>query len=110
MADLTPEKVVEAIQGSRGILAAAARRLGCSRMTIYRYREKYPEVNAALEEERETLLDDAEDTLYDNAIKKGDTTSLIFLLKTIGKKRGYVERQEVTGADGSALTLRWSDE
>ncbi len=100
MADWTKEEMIGAIRGSRGVLAAAARRLGCDRKTVYNYMERHPEVKAAIEEERDTLLDDAEDTLYNNAIKKGDTTSLIFLLKTIGKRRGYVERQEITGADG----------
>lgn len=32
-----------------------------------------------------------------------DNASVMFKLKTQGKKRGYVYRQEITGADGSAV-------
>lgn len=32
-----------------------------------------------------------------------DNASVMFKLKTKGKKRGYVYRQEITGADGSAV-------
>jgi len=30
-------------------------------------------------------------------------------LKSLGKNRGYVERQEVTGADGGAIVVEWDD-
>jgi hypothetical protein len=45
------------------------------------------------QEARETMLDNAETELYEQALN-GNTTALIFLLKTQGKGRGYVERQE----------------
>ena len=40
------------------------------------------------------FLDYAESKLVEN-IGKGDTTAIIFTLKTKGKSRGYIERSEV---------------
>jgi hypothetical protein len=51
------------------------------------------------------MLDNAETALYDDALN-GNTTALIFFLKTQGKSRGYTERQELTGADGDVITIR----
>ena len=42
-------------------------------------------------------------------MRKGNITAIIFTLKTIGKSRGYVERQEVTGADGGAVIVKWDE-
>ena len=105
----TANQMIEAIRDKHGNMSAAARFLGCSRNTISRYIETYPTVKAVYEEERETLIDFAENQLF-KQVQDGNITAIIFTLKTIGKHRGYVERQEVTGADGGAVTVRWDDE
>ena len=47
-----------------------------------------------VDEVKEGLLDFAEHQLLSN-IKEGKTAEILFYLKTKGKKRGYIERQEV---------------
>ena len=39
----------------------------------------------------------------------GEPWAVAMVLKTIGKHRGYVERQEVTGADGGSITVKWDE-
>ena len=105
----TVEQVIDAIRESKGILTVAARKLACSRSTLQRYVSNYPTVAQAVNDERESLLDLAEGSLFEQ-VRKGNITAIIFTLKTIGKHRGYVERQEVTGADGGAVIVKWDDE
>lgn len=50
----------------------------------------------------ESTLDFAESKLFE-LLSQGDKTAIIFYLKCKGKHRGYVERQKVTGEDGSPL-------
>ena len=104
----TTAQIIEALREKHGNMAAAARFLNCSRNTISRYIKKYPTVQAVADEERETLIDFAENQLF-KQVQDGNITAIIFTLKTIGKHRGYVERQEVTGAEGKALTIKWVD-
>jgi len=101
----TTAQMIEALREKHGNLSAAARYLGCSRNTIARYIENYPTVKAVYDEERETLIDFAENQLFQQ-VKDGNITAIIFTLKTIGKSRGYVERQEVTGADGKPMETK----
>jgi hypothetical protein len=49
------------------------------------------------------MIDNAESKLYAKVVE-GDTTALIFFLKTQGRSRGYVEKQE-TETSGE-LTVR----
>ena len=105
----TANQIIDALKEKHGNMSASARFLGCSRNTISRYIDTYPTVKAVYEEERETLIDFAENQLF-KQVQDGNITAIIFTLKTIGKSRGYVERQEVTGADGGAVLVKWDDE
>ena len=53
----TAAQVVEACEGSRGIVAVVARKLGCDRDTVIRASERWPEVRAALEGAKEHVVD-----------------------------------------------------
>ena len=72
-------------------VSATCSALNVSRTTFYKWKNKYPKLEALLDEVDESLLDFAESKLVQN-IQDGDVTSLIFFLKTKGKKRGYVEQ------------------
>jgi len=106
---LTAKAVTAAIRDMNGNISAVARRLGVCRQTVYNYIERHPSVKDALVEARETMLDNAESVLY-RAVLNGEAWAVCFFLKTQGKSRGYVERQEVTGADGGAIIMQWPDE
>ncbi len=104
----TAPQIIDALREKHGNLSAAARFLGCDRHTVARYINLYPSVKSVADEERETLIDFAENQLF-KQVQDGNITAIIFTLKTIGKHRGYVERQEVTGADGGAIVVNWDD-
>ena len=89
------------IHEKRGNLAAVARAFGKSRTWLYNtMNDKYPCLWKEVEEARESLKDDAESELQ-RQMFRGNTTALLFYLKTQAKDRGYVERQqhEVSGKD-----------
>lgn len=90
----TPEDYIEAVREAQGLLTVAARRLGVGRSAIYDMAKRHPEVQEAIDEARERMTDLAEGKLY-SKISDGDITSIIFYLKTQGKRRGYVEKQEI---------------
>lgn len=97
----TPAQILNALSQSRGMVTAAARLLHCGRQCIYDYKAKYPEIDQALLDEREMQLDRTELKLF-AAIDKGEGWAITLYLKTIGRSRGYIEKQDI-GLD--ALTL-----
>lgn len=106
---LTAEPTIAAIRDLHGNLSAVAKQLGVCRQTLYVFIDRHPSVQAVVAESRETMLDNAESALY-RAVLGGEAWAVCFFLKCQGKSRGYVERQEVTGADGGALALRITEE
>lgn len=83
-----------AYEKSLGVLKPACDMTGMCRKTIWEWRKKYPEFDAACHECEETAVDFVETKLY-KLINDGAEASTIFYLKTKGRKRGYAERQEL---------------
>jgi len=95
-------KIIESIKQTQGLLTLAARKAGVTYWTLWDYGRRYPEVRQAIDEAKESVLDFAEGKLYEQ-IKDGNIAAIIFFLKTRGKERGFIERSEITGAEGEPL-------
>ena len=104
----TAQQFITAIPGTGGIITAIAKRVGCNWSTAQKYILNYPTVAAAWQDERESILDMGESSLF-LKVKDGEAWAVKYLLSTLGKRRGYVERQELTGADGDAFEVSYID-
>lgn len=106
---VTLAQIVDAIRRAGGNLTAAARALGISRQALYTRIYRSERLKAVVDEMREVTLDTVENCLLDR-VKRGDTTAMIFWLKTQGKHRGWVERQEIDHrGDLTVQVVRYSD-
>lgn len=73
---------------TQGNFMECAKRLGVSRTAIRKRVKKSLEISALVEDFREGQLDEAEAALF-RAVKRGDIRAICFVLKTLGKDRGY---------------------
>lgn len=87
-------KMITALNKSHGIIKTACELVGIHRSTHYQWLKEDDQYRKDVEMACENAIDDVEKKLFDR-INAEDTTSIIFYLKTKGKKRGYVERTEV---------------
>ena len=104
----TAAQFIEAIPGSGGIISTIAARVGCAWHTAKKYITTYPTIQRAYDDECEKITDLAESTLI-KSIRDGDVASAKWWLTRKGKERGFVQRQEITGADGGPVILTWPD-
>lgn len=95
---------IDAIPKSAGIISTIASRVGCDWHTAKKYIDTYPTVKQAYLDECERVTDLAETELI-KAIQNGDLQAVKYYLSTKGKHRGYVERQELTGADSGPVQV-----
>lgn len=103
----TAAQVIEAIQGTGGIITKICKKMGCTWSTAKKYIETYPTVNRAWQDERERILDNAEDGLA-KAVDGDEAWAIKYTLSTIGKGRGFTERMEVSGEDGGPVVLKFT--
>lgn len=121
----TPERkkdVLASLEAHHGIVTDACGKVGLARSTFYEWLKNDPEFKAAVDEIQEVAIDFVESKLFERIkgveVYKGedkdtgemitytlppDVPAISLYLKTRGKKRGYIERQELTGADGNPL-------
>ena len=85
------QKFLEALNASYGIIAEACEAMHISRSTFYRWYKSDDEFKEQVDIVTETQIDYVESKLIRN-ISAGDTTAIIFYLKTKGKARGYSEK------------------
>lgn len=96
---------LEALEKALGVKTTACRSTGVGRTTVYDWIKEDEEFRKAVEEIEQVALDFAESKLH-KQISDGNTSATIFFLKSKGKKRGYVERQEITGVEGTPSAFK----
>ncbi|QDP55029.1 MAG: hypothetical protein Unbinned96contig1002_39 [Prokaryotic dsDNA virus sp.] len=92
--NILKKSLIEALEKSLGVVTTACKIVDCNRSTFYKYYNNDSKFKAAVDELQDMTLDFVESQLH-KQIKNGNTTATIFYLKTKGKKRGFVERQEI---------------
>lgn len=106
--DTSKRGMIEALKKTLGIVTTAAAQVNISRNTHYTWMQEDPDYKAEVNSISDMAIDFAESSLHVQ-IQDGNTTATIFYLKTKGKERGYVERQEITGINGGSITIQIVD-
>lgn len=96
------KSMLDHLEKSLGVVTTAARNTGIHRDTHYTWLKADAEYCATVKSMKEVSVDFAEAMLF-KLIQEGNVAATIFYLKTQGKHRGYIERQEVTGAEGAPI-------
>jgi|TARA_R110000796_G_scaffold2888_6_gene11184 hypothetical protein len=103
-------EVMKALEKSLGIVTTACKNADISRTQFYQWLKDDSEFKRKVDDISNIALDFAESQLH-KQIGDQNTSATIFYLKTKGKKRGYVERQEITGIDGdNVFSIKVVDE
>lgn len=109
-------RMLQELEKSKGIVSIAAARCGLSRTNHYKWYEQSVKYKKAVDDINEAAIDHVESKLLEKidgvqvvgtdhkglpvvyGIPPSDT-AIIFYLKTKGKKRGYIEKQEIDHGD-----------
>ncbi len=115
--------ILESLEAHFGIVTDSCRKIGLARSTFYEWLKTDPEFKAKVDEIQEVAIDFVEGRLFERIkgvkIQKGtddegnsitytlppDTQAILGYLKTKGKKRGYIERNEQEHIFPSAIRI-----
>lgn len=92
--DILKKEIIKALEKSLGIVTTACKNVNIARSTFYDWYNNDLEFKKNVDDIGEVGLDFAESKLFEQ-ISDNNSTATIFYLKTKGKKRGYIERQEL---------------
>lgn len=101
------KEMLEALERTLGVVTTAAKTCNIARTTHYRWLREDEEYMEAVKDIQESAIDFAESSLHQQ-IKEKIPSSTIFYLKTKGKNRGYVEKQQIEITERKPLS--WLDE
>jgi|TARA_R100000482_G_C5112857_1_gene141453 hypothetical protein len=100
----TKKALLNALEKSLGVVTKACKIAKVGRTTFYQYLKEDKEFAKQVKDIENIALDFAESQLH-KQISEGNTTATIFLLKTKGKSRGYVERSEIVHDNNVKSTI-----
>lgn len=108
---ITQEQMLEAIQGSQGLVSKIQRRLEeitrepwNSWETVERYIHKWESCEQAIRAEKEAMLDLAENNIF-KELARGDTATSKWYLRMKGKERGYEDTPTIQLANDDPLNI-----
>ncbi len=93
--DEQQQDFIKALQRAGGNVTYACKSVNVSRQTYYNWMNEFDDFKKEVDDVRESLIDMAESVLLKEIKDARNITATIFFLKTVGRERGYVERQEM---------------
>lgn len=102
---LSVELLSVLLRKNLGNMSQCARAAKVTRQAVSHYISDHPELEEIVKESRESIVDLSEDCVI-KAIRKGNAKVAMDVLKTLGRKRGYIEETSITGPDGGPIEFR----
>ena len=101
--------LLKSLEKSMGIVSNACKIADIDRSTFYKYYNEDDQFKNDVDSMQNYVLDFAESKLLEN-IKDKKETSIIFYLKTKGRKRGYIEKTETDiTTNGKDVNISFGD-
>ena len=102
------DKIIAALQATAGMVTYAAKKLDCDYSTLYGWLRNSEVLRDALTAVKESHIDLAETILLSN-VKEGKEASVFFLLKCLGKNRGFIEKSQIEHSGDIEIKIEYDD-